>query len=173
MTAPQIRPGQTRDIEQVRDLERRSTQRFESTSFAYHVGEDVTDAAHFAARAADGGFLVAVEDGRPVGSVIFREVQGCGYIEQIDVDPACAGRRIGAALLDAVADLGRTRGWPALTLSTYLEVPWNAPWYRRLGFADWATEDLDDGHRAIRDEHLSRGLDETRRVFMRRAIPQA
>jgi ribosomal protein S18 acetylase RimI-like enzyme len=170
MNPPHIRQGTYRDIEIVRDLERRSTVRFEGTDFAHHIGEDPTDAEHLIQRATDGGFLVAVEADRPVAYVIFREVEGCGYIEQIDVDPDYAGRRLGAALLDAVADIGRRRGWPALTLSTYRDIPWNAPWYRRLGFVDWEGDALDEGHRAIRERHIANGLAEDRRTFMRRSI---
>jgi ribosomal protein S18 acetylase RimI-like enzyme len=165
-----IRPGEVRDIDAVRDLERRSTVRFEHTAFSHHVGEDPTDAEHLVRRAADGGFLVAVADDQPIAFVIFREVEGSGYIEQIDVDPEHAGRRLGAALLDAVAEIARAKGWPALTLSTYRDIPWNAPWYRRLGFVEWPVEDLDAGHGAIRAEHIARGLAEDRRVFMRREI---
>ena len=124
----QIRPGEVRDIDAVRDLERRSTVRFEHTAFSHHIGEEPTDAAHLVQRVADGGFLVTVQDDHPIAFVIFREVEGWGYIEQIDVDPDHAGRRLGAALLDAVAEVGRARGWPGLTLSTYRDIPWNAPW---------------------------------------------
>jgi len=86
------------------------------------------------------------------------------YIEQIDVLPAFAGRRIGAALLDATAERARTAGLAGLSLSTFREIPWNAPYYRRLGFVEVAA--LTPAMAAIRTEHLARGLDEEARVFM-------
>ena len=70
--------------------------------------------------------------------------------------------------MEAVAELGRARGWPALTLSTFKDVPFNAPYYRRLGFVD--VETLTPGMAQIRAEHEARGLDERARVFMRREI---
>ena len=89
--------------------------------------------------------------------------------------PSLLGRRlpvgviaVGAALLDAVAGLARARGWPALTLSTFKDVPFNAPYYARLGFAE--VEALTPGMLDIRAEHEARGLDETARVFMRREV---
>ena len=45
-------------------------------------------------------------------------------------------------------------------------MPWNAPYYARLGFAQ--VGELTPGMAAIRAEHLARGLDERARVFMRR-----
>ena len=93
---------------------------------------------------------------------MFRPLEGGLYVEQLDVLPAFAGRRIGAALLDAVGE--RTSG--GLTLSTFRDVPWNAPYYARLGFAE--VDVLTPAMAEIRAEHLARGLDEDARVFMRR-----
>jgi GNAT superfamily N-acetyltransferase len=99
---------------------------------------------------------------------MFRRVEARAYVEQLDVLPDFAGRRIGAALLDAVAERARAAGLEGLSLSTFREVPWNAPYYRRLGFVEAAA--LTPGMLAIRAEHLARGLDEDARVFMVRGL---
>ena len=54
----------------------------------------------------------------------------------MSVDPAHAGRGIGAALLDHLAGVARAEGRPALTLTTFRDIPWNAPYYVRLGFTE-------------------------------------
>ncbi len=38
-------------------------------------------------------------------------------------------------LLERVIESARQMGYPAVTLTTFREVPWNAPFYTRLGFA--------------------------------------
>jgi GNAT superfamily N-acetyltransferase len=68
--------------------------------------------------------------------VVAALVDGRLHVEQVSVDPACAGRGIGAALIDHVAGLARATGRPALTLTTFRDIPWNAPYYARLGFAE-------------------------------------
>jgi hypothetical protein len=78
--------------------------------------------------------------------------------------PAFAGRRIGAALLTRWRSGRGAAGLDGLSLSTFREVPWNAPYYRRLGFVEVAA--LTPGMLEIRAEHLARGLDEDARVFM-------
>jgi len=163
-----IRPSRADEIEAVRAIERTSATRFLGTDRAELAQDEPTDAATLAERIARGDLLVAEEAGAPVAFVMFREVEGCGYVEQIDVSPSHARRGIGAALLDAVAGLARARGWPALTLSTFKDVPFNAPYYARLGFAE--VEALTPGMLDIRAEHEARGLDETARVFMRREV---
>lgn len=131
--------------------------------------DDPTDARLVEARIRADSALVAVDNGdTPIAFVVFRPLGEDLYIEQIDVAPAHAGRRIGAALLDAVAARGR-----ALVLSTFRDIPWNAPWYRRLGFFDVPDVDLPPLLRQIRNEHVARGLDESLRVFMKRPAKAA
>ena len=163
-----LRAARTSEVDRVRAIERVSASRFIGTARAALADDEPTDAATLAQRVAAGGLLVAEQDGEVVAFVMFREVEGCGYIEQIDVLPSHERRGIGARLIEAVAEVARGRGWPALTLSTFKDVPFNAPYYRRLGFAD--VEALTPGMAEIRAEHEARGLDESARVFMRRAV---
>jgi GNAT superfamily N-acetyltransferase len=164
----QIRPAGLAEIERVRDIERRSASRFLGTELAWLADDDPTDALTLSDRIAQGALLVAAEASEPVAFVMFREVEACAYVEQIDVLPTHAGRAIGAALLDAVAATARERGLAALTLSTFRDVPFNAPYYRRLGFLEVPV--LTPAMRRIRQEHEARGLDETARLFMRRDV---
>lgn len=164
----QIRPARAAEIEVVREIERASATRFVGTGRAELADDEPTDAATLAQRIEADGLLVADDDGAPVAFVMFRVVEGCAYVEQIDVLPNHARRGIGAGLLDAVAEIARERGLAALTLSTFKDVPFNAPYYARLGFD--VVEALTPGMSEIRAEHEARGLDETARVFMRRGV---
>ena len=164
----EFRPARPDEIETIRALERASAQRFVGLMDAL-AADEPSPPAVLAARIADGGLIVAVEDGTVAGFVMFRRVETYAYVEQIDVLPAFEGRRIGAALLDAAAERARAAGLAGLSLSTFRAVPWNAPYYRRLGFVE--VEALTPGMLAIRAEHRARGLDEDARVFMVRSSP--
>ncbi|WP_309645990.1 GNAT family N-acetyltransferase [Phenylobacterium sp.] len=163
-----LRAAELADIEPVRAIERASAARFLGTERAWLADDDPTDAETLAERVGQGGLLVACDGATPVAFVMFREAEGCGYIEQVDVLPSHERRGIGARLIEAVAEAARMRGWPALTLSTFKDVPFNAPYYRRLGFED--VQILTPGMAEIRAEHEARGLDESSRVFMRRGV---
>ena len=41
----------------------------------------------------------------------------------------------------AARALARARGLPAVTLSTFREIPWNAPFYAAYGFRDWPEDE--------------------------------
>ena len=160
-----IRPALTSEIEAVREIERASASRFLGLMDAL-AADEPSPAVVLAARIEAGGLLVADAEGELAAFVMFRPVGTSLYVEQIDVLPAFERRRIGAALIDAVAERARLQGLAGLLLSTFRDVPWNAPYYRRLGFRD--LEVLSSDLLAIRAEHLARGLDEEQRVFMSR-----
>ena len=160
-----FRAARQDEIETLRDLERASAQRFVGVMDAL-AADEPTPAEVLATRIAADGVIVALDGDDLVAFVMFRTVEDRAYVEQIDVAPLYEGQRIGAALLDVVAGRARTAGLRGLSLSTFRDVPWNAPYYRWLGFVEVADEALTRGMRTIRAEHLARGLDETARVFM-------
>jgi GNAT superfamily N-acetyltransferase len=117
---------------------------------------------------------VAVDDhDDPVGFVVADVVDGCAYIEQVSVHPAHAGHRIGAMLLDYVADWAAGQRMPAMTLITFRGVPWNAPYYERLGFRELAPAELTPGLAALWAAAPGAGRrgGGSERVCMRRDVP--
>jgi hypothetical protein len=70
----------------------------------------------------------------PVGYLLSDVVDGCAHIEQVSVALALARGGVGAALIDRVDADATAENRPALTLTTFRDVPWNAPYYARLGF---------------------------------------
>jgi GNAT superfamily N-acetyltransferase len=85
-------------------------------------------------RALEPGFLIVV--GEPVvGFAHVLDLAGHWHLEQLVVDPAHGRRGLGSALLDAACREVASHGGRRVTLRTYADVPWNAPFYRRHGFA--------------------------------------
>jgi GNAT superfamily N-acetyltransferase len=117
---------------------------------------DVLDGYRQAGRA-----WVADLDGTPAGYLIADVVDGHLHIEQVSVHPRAARRGIGKALIDNL-------GPGVLTLTTFTHVPWNAPYYRRLGFVEVADGSLTPELRALREREAAHGLDRWPRVCMRR-----
>jgi GNAT superfamily N-acetyltransferase len=169
-----FRFGALHDAPMIREIEFEAGQRFVSVGMA-----GIADAAPMALQLVERKIeareiIVAVradETGDTcVGFVMFEPQPTRIYIQELDVLTTYAGRRIGAALIGQVEQLARERQLTQLVLSTYREVPWNAPYYRRLGFADIDLSELDAALVARRNAHIARGLDESKRVFMRRDL---
>ncbi|MET8150331.1 GNAT family N-acetyltransferase [Actinoplanes sp. NPDC049668] len=104
----------------------------------------------------------------PIAFVLVMSVDGLAHIEQISVLPAHARRGVGRRLIDHVGAWAAGQGVPALTLTTFRGVPWNGPYYERIGFVA-----LDPGERGpelvrLMDEEAAHGLDPAQRIAMRR-----
>jgi len=113
-------------------------------------------------------WVAAGEAGAPVAFLMASLVDGCLHVEQVSVDPGSARRGLGRALLDHAADQASATGLPALTLTTFADVPWNAPYYARCGFRVLDGAEITPGLRAIRHREAALGLDRWPRVCMRR-----
>lgn len=72
----------------------------------------------------------------PVGFARIERVDGHSHLGQLSVLPEYGCIGIGTALVEAACAWSRQRGAGMLTLTTFVDVPFNAPFYRRLGFRD-------------------------------------
>lgn len=105
----------------------------------------------------------------PVGLVRIEEVDALAHIELLAVVPNRMRQGIGTALLDAACVWARERGYPAITLTTFAEVAWNAPFYAARGFVELA--ELSPELAELRDWERAEGLDAAgRRIAMRREL---
>jgi GNAT superfamily N-acetyltransferase len=106
--------------------------------------------------------------GRPVrGFAVLEQVDGAVHLEQLSVDPAYGRQGVGGALLAATVGVARESGADRVTLITYADVPWNAPFYARHGWRP--AGELTAALRALRDHEAALGLDRhgTRIVMVR------
>lgn len=120
-----------------------------------------------------GGLLrvFADERDRPVAYAMAKVAGRCVLVEQVSVHPDHARRGIGARLLDEIGAWGERAGREALVLTTYADVPWNGPYYRRLGFRVLEGGEFPEWLRAARADESARGLDRYgRRIAMSRPL---
>lgn len=122
----------------------------------------------------DGRAWVITDDAdRPVAYLLLDVVDGNVHVEQVSVHPDHAGQGLGNTLLDTAAAWAQQHGLAALTLTTYANVPWNAPYYRRLGFQIVPEDQMTEGLRRICENEQARGLARWPRVTMRRLVDRA
>lgn len=105
----------------------------------------------------------------PVGFVQINELDGVAHVEELAVLPSHMRQGIGSALLDAACDWARSAGYPAVTLTTYSDVAWNAPFYAARGFLELT--ELLPGLAGVRAWERDIGLNAVgRRIAMRREL---
>ncbi|MEK9522938.1 GNAT family N-acetyltransferase [Streptomyces sp. NPDC087908] len=171
-----IRAAAPAELPLLQDIERAAGEPFRTLGMAAIADDDplpldVLDSYRRAGRA-----WVAVDAAdRPVAYLLTDTVDGSAHIEQVSVHPDAARRGVGRALIEHLAATAGEQGLTALTLTTFAEVPWNAPYYARLGFRALADSDpaLTEGLRAISRAEAAHGLSAWPRVCMRREVRPA
>jgi phenylacetic acid degradation protein PaaD len=169
-----IRAAGRPDLPRLVDIERAAGELFRTVGMDLVADADPGSVEELATYADDGRALVAVDVGdQPVAYLVLDVVDGCGHIEQVSVHPHHARRGIGRSLADRAAVWADGLGLPALTLTTYVAVPWNGPYYERLGFRYLRPEEETPGLRSIRAHERALGLDAWPRACMSRRLPPA
>jgi len=143
---------------------------FEEMGMRVNLGDD-----HPFTRAEVERWRQAIEEGRllfactrsgePVGFAAFGYVDGRPYLHQVSVRRALSGKGIGRMLVDRVKRWAVRPG--EVLLSTYEHVPWNGPWYQRMGFERVEPEELGPEARALFESERASVPDGGRRVMMR------
>jgi GNAT superfamily N-acetyltransferase len=166
-----IRPATPAELPALQDIERAAGAPFRDLGMP-EIADDEPPALGTLERYRRAGRCwVAVDEGDlPAAYLLAEPVDGALHIEQVSVHPRAARRGVGRALLEHAAGRAREEGLTALTLTTFTEVPWNAPYYARLGFRPVPEADLTPGLRAVRATEAERGLDRRPRVCMRRPL---
>ncbi len=78
--------------------------------------------------------LLAEAAGQPIGFILTEPLDDALFIVEVAVHQDWQHQGIGRMLLKQVIEGAQQMGYPAVTLTTFREVPWNAPFYTRLGF---------------------------------------
>ena len=105
----------------------------------------------------------------PVGMIVASIRGENAYIEELDVLLEHGRRGLGTRLIDQVCGWALAQGCTAIDLSTFRDVPWNGPFYRKLGFRELAESEWTADMPKIREIETKQGL--KARVFMRRDLP--
>jgi GNAT superfamily N-acetyltransferase len=171
VSAAPIRPPRRDELEALVAIEREAGALFKTIGMPEIAYDDPGTVPELEPFRADGRAWVAVDaDDRPIAYLISAVVDDCAHVEQVSVAPAHARRGLGAALVDYLAAVAAAEGRPAVTLTTFRDVPWNAPYYARLGFHVVAAPDQGPELAALVAEEARRIPGDAPRVAMRRAV---
>lgn len=124
-----VRPAQAADLPLLADIEGAADQMFASV-FGDLDWDPPQDGLE---RAAEPGFVLVAGD-PAVGFAHVLFLDGAAHLQQLAVHPQVMGLGIGSSLVEAACAAAGAHGHRALSLTTYADVPWNAPFYAARGF---------------------------------------
>ncbi|MDG4650364.1 GNAT family N-acetyltransferase [Roseibacterium sp. SDUM158017] len=101
-----------------------------------------------------------------VGFILARRVEVHLHIDEISVRRDWQRRGIGQTLMRHVLDAANEQDVVGTTLTTWRDVPWNAPWYRRFGFRVLGAEEAPKFLSDLLALECAEGLSPPERVAM-------
>ena len=168
---PTVRTGRLDELDRLRDIERAAGGPFRELGMARIADDEPPSAEDLALRVrADRLWVLVDTQDRALAYLMADPLGPHAHIEQVSVHPDAARRGIGAVLIERAAHWGLSRGLTDLTLCTFADVPWNAPYYARLGFRPIPDELLDAPLASLRRHEADLGLDEWPRTAMVRSF---
>jgi len=116
------------------------------------VLKEVTPVHDLQAAQRHGRLWVALSNDVPVGFALVELLEpDAAHLEEIDVHPDHGRQGLGTRLVGRVCQWAETHRIGAVTLTTFRDVPWNMPFYARLGFEEIAPAALTPALRELRD----------------------
>ena len=165
-----VRAAATGDIAAMQEIERQAGELFRSVGMPSIADDPPFPADELAAFVDDGrAWVIDGPAGEPVAYALVEQLDDSAHIAQVSVHPDHGRQRLGRALVDQVEAWARAKGLGALTLTTFRDVPWNGPYYERLGFTALPADQWGPDLRATvaSERHLEASGP---RVVLRRAI---
>jgi len=159
---PDVRLAEPQDAAALADIERKAAQLFTVAGLELP--------GNWASMAATREPLAVLVSGRPpTGFVRLGEVDGLALIETVAVLPSKMRKGLGCALVEAACIWAVVRGYPAVLVSTYRDVPWNAPFFESCGLT--VVDELGPEMKELRDWEVAVGLERLGpRVTLRRDL---
>jgi ribosomal protein S18 acetylase RimI-like enzyme len=165
-----VRPARPEDCPLLPVVERASTELFRGTGLVDFEGPEETLARpqkYFDVGAATRLLWVAETSGKEVvGFALCEIIEGNFYLTELSVHPSHGRKGLGRVLTLTICQAARERYLLPVYLSTFRNVPWNAPFYARLGFKEVSRDDYSTWMHEREATH-AQTMDIRKRCFMR------
>ncbi len=112
-------------------------------------------------------WVALTADRTPVGFAMADIVDGGAHLDEMDVHPDFARRGIGTLLVHTFIDWARSGDFPVVTLVTFRHLPWNAPFYEKLGFVSMDRAELGEELALMLAAEGKAGIDLGNRICMK------
>jgi len=166
-----IRPATRADINEMIEVEAQAGELFRTVGYDYCADGPNRDIEEHERIIANGvTFVIETGAGKLVGFAMFEPMDGAVHLTEIDVIPDYQRQGLARRLIDTGTGWARDRGVKEMTLTTYRDVSWNAPYYTKLGFEIFEPEPARSGLLKTIKQEADWGFAFAPRVAMRKPL---
>ncbi|HEY0662200.1 MAG TPA: GNAT family N-acetyltransferase [Lysobacter sp.] len=165
-TSPLVRLARTADLTYLHAIERAAATLFPAGRIP--DVDDVMPIGDLESAMEDGLLLVATSPHLVVGFAMAQEQDGFLHLAVMAVHPDHGNRGLGRKLVLAMIDEAARRKQRGVTLTTFEDLPWNGPFYRKTGFRVLGDSELGPALRNLLAQEARLGM--VNRVAMRYAM---
>jgi len=158
-----IRRAEFSDISALAAIERSAGELFRGTVMEFAMDDPPLDRATLEVALQEKTLWIAEHGSARAGFLCGSVLGKMLYIEELAVASEYQGHGLGRALMETC--IAEVRGrFECIALTTDRELPWNAPFYARLGFEEWGNPPA--AIRAKLEEEIAHGFRADRRCAM-------
>lgn len=166
-----IRAGTDADLRYLSALERDAVQAYRLIGYDFCADGAVREEAEHRQALRNGTVLVVeAPGGEIVGFALLWPVDGDAHLVELAVSQRHQGKGIGRHLIQRAEDWARATDFTQMTLTAFRDVPWNAPFYERLGFCVFEPDRHHKDLHTILADDRNHGFAVKPRVAMRKVI---
>jgi GNAT superfamily N-acetyltransferase len=166
-----IRKARSTDIPLLEHVERSAAEVFRTVDLGFLLDGPTVDPYHLSSMAVSNHLWVAVNKwDQPIGFLGGETLEGNFHVVEISVSQDFQNRGIGKSLMKAMVEQVTQEGYRAITLTTYRDLPWNGPWYAKMGFVEVKAMEMGQTYLGILDHEAQNGLQIERRCVMRKIL---
>lgn len=111
-------------------------------------------------------WLALDEKNKAVAFAVVLIINNFAHLHEISVDPKYGRKGIGTKIIQTIMFWAKATKLKGLTLSTFRDIPWNAPFYKKLGFREMKDEEISQELQNIRNDEKINGLPLNERLMM-------
>ncbi len=165
----QIRLARPEETQQLIDIERSAAQLFgEIPQYAWLATAEVQSAETHLRFISQGYSWVAVNaEDHPIGFINVEPLAQGLHIGELSVHQQWQRQGVGRLLIMQALGYALKNHYAEVTLTTFRQIPWNAPYYQRFGFEILTPADLSPALLALHQKEIQMGFSAECRCVMR------
>jgi GNAT superfamily N-acetyltransferase len=166
-----LRPRREADDDALLGIENRAAQLFRAHGYGAVSDHPFPDVASIRSLFSIGETVLATDrDHRPAAFIVTARLGRYLHIHELSVDPDHGRKGLGSALVRVAIAAAEGQLLSGVSLTTFRDVPFNAPFYEKLGFLAVDPADADPSLAARLEIERPEGVPSSSRVLMVRTL---